>query len=233
MLQLYLGVVLCYFLNDLSPQSGAVEDVRLVNARYLLAALHCYVESLDRYAADLLFVVAEGVDCGHNAVDLAGAALAEIQTSGKLAHYEHVKALLAYLGLERACRSKLAEQKAGAQVREKAQGLANLQQSSLRTEVSRKLVPRRLCGVAADASHQNRVGRLAALNGFVCERNSVCVDGAAAHQKLLVVELMSEFCCDLVQHLHSFSHYLGTDTIALDNCDILFHRIPLSNICRF
>ena len=59
----------------------------------MFSSLHGNVECLDGNAADLIFVISQGIRCLQNTIYLFGMTLAKVQTASQLAHDDHVEAI--------------------------------------------------------------------------------------------------------------------------------------------
>ena len=102
MLKCNLRIVLRYLFYDLSPKSGRIQYVRLVNACHLLAALHGNVKGLDGNSADLVLVVGKSINCLGNTVLFDRFSFSEIKSACKLTHNDHVKTVSNNLVTKRA-----------------------------------------------------------------------------------------------------------------------------------
>ena len=86
---------------------------------------------------------------------------------------------------------------------------------------------------AAYRTEQNRVGGKTLVDGFLRERNSGGIDRTAAEQCFCICNREVEFCGGLIKHLYSFIDDLGTDTVTLEQRNvIIFHSVisPFSKI---
>ncbi len=164
--------------DDLAPQPGRLEDVRLVHAGHLRAG------ELEADARDPLDL-ALGVDAGVVRGVAVEAAVAEVDAAGQLAHDQQVGALDP-LALERA---RVEQRRAGpdrAQVGEQPEALAQAEQPLLGAR------PARVGGVplgAADGGQQHGVGAPAGVEHLVGQRRAVRVDRGAADQPLVELEV--------------------------------------------
>ena len=147
--------------------------------------------------------------------------LAEVNVAGQLAADENVEAVADDFRLDRAGVSERLVHLRRAQVDEQTERGAQTEQRLLRTLFTWNLVPLR----AADRAEQHGIRVLADLDGLLGQRNAVLVDGAAACEDFLKIELVAELFADLVEHEHRFGYDFRADTVALDNSNIVIHGI--------
>ena len=152
--------------------------------------------------------------------------LAEVHVAGQLTADQDVKAVPNDLGLDRAGVGQRLVHLRRAQVDEQAERRAQAEQRFFRAFFARHLVPL----WAADCAEQHGIRAFADLDGLLGQRDAVCVDRAAAREHLLIMEGVAELLTDFIQHLHGLGHDLRADAVALDDCDMIFHRAysPLS-----
>ena len=152
--------------------------------------------------------------------------LAEVYVTGQLAADQNVKAVPDDLGLDRAGVGQRLVHLRRAQIDEQAERRTQAEQRLFRTLFARHLVP---LGTA-DRTKQHGIRVFADFDGLIGQRDAVCVDRAAARKHLLIMEGVAELLADFIEHLHGLGHDLRADAVALDDCDIVFHRAysPLS-----
>ena len=151
--------------------------------------------------------------------------LAEVHIAHELAAYNQVKAIAQSLGLQRACVGQRRPQLGGAQVREQVQLFANAQKAALGTIGGRlNVVPFR----AANSAQQHRIGRLACVDGFLRQGHAELVDGRAANETLVVVEVVAELLANLVERLQRLIDDFGANSVALQNANIEIHNSPIT-----
>ena len=128
-----LRVILCHFLDNLSPQSGGIQHVGLVHAGHFLPALHGNIKTADGDPADLIFIIGQRINGFLHAILLDGLALSEVQATGQLPHDHHIKTVADDLVLQRACAAQLTVQICRAQVGKQVQRLSDLQKACFRS----------------------------------------------------------------------------------------------------
>ena len=228
--KLHIRVVLCHLVHHRSPKAGGIQNIRLVHAGHLSSALARNVKGLHGDSADLIFIINQGVNRGAESVFHGGPSFAEIQPSGQLPHDQQVKSRFAGFLFQRTRVRQFLIQHCGAQIRKQPQLLADGKKPRLRTPVRRKLIPGRGVRVSPDGTHQNSITLLCRLDGLLCQRNAVYINGRAAQQNLRIGNLMSVFHRYGVQYLFRFSHNFRTDSIAGNASNVQFHILLL--FCR-
>ena len=104
-----------------------------------------------------------------------------------------------------------------AKIGEKAQRRPDAQQAGLRPEVSRQGIPFR----AAHRAQQHRIGGKTGIHRFLGQGDAGGVDGAAAHERIRVVQLIAELFPRGVQHPDGLGHDLRADAVAAQQRDVV------------
>jgi len=149
---------------------------------------------------------------------------AEVDTAGQLAHDEDIQAR-DHFRLEARRVSQLRVEDRRAQVAEQAQLRTDLQQATLRADITFDLVPFR----AAHRAEQYGVGRAGAVQGFIGQWHAVLVDGRAADHVVAQLKAQAVLAVGEFQHLDRFGHDFRTNTVARENQNLLAHAFLISS----
>ena len=210
-------------MNDFTPQTGAFQNVCLVDADDVLVPLPGGFES---HACDTLyfhFAVALGVICFFAVLALASAPFAEVDAAGQFTNHHDVEALchdvfpqgaVAFQSRIQLCRTEVGEQ---------SQSLTDSQQSLFRTEMRRHLIPLVVTDCTADSTQQDTVACQTAVNGFFRQGNAGGIDRTAADEVRGAGEGVTVFLANLVENSHSTVYDLRTDTVAPKQCNVKIH----------
>ena len=210
-------------MEDLPPEAGGVQHVGLIDGGDLFAALAGGFKSNLQNAADLQLAVSLGV-IGLGAVfAIPVATLAEVDAAGQLSDHHQVKALFCGAFPQGTGGPQSLIQPGGAQVGVKSQHRTQLEQSLFGSDITGQAVP---LGAAHGAQH-DAVGCQTSVDGLLGQRNAAGVDGAAAGQISFAVEGVAKLAAHFFQYLDGVVHDLGADAVALDQCNIEFHRSDL------
>ena len=153
--------------------------------------------------------------------------LSEIQAACQLAHDDEIEfSLLSVLCGKRAAVGKLIKKIGRTEIRIETESLADAEKSGFRTEIRRKLVPRRGGCVSADGTHENRIRGLCRFNCLIRERNAVAVYRAAAHQNIFVFNGVAVFFKNSVEYETGFGDNFGADSVSGNTCNREFHKMP-------
>ena len=150
-----------------------------------------------------------------------GVSLSEVRSSDKLADNHKVKTRIGYFLFERAGRGKRSKQLCGTDICKQLQCASDTQKTRFWTEVSGESVPL----WTAHRAKKNAVRFKTYVNSFLRQRHTRCVDSTAAHKNVRKIKCVTEPFAHLVHDFNSLVHYLRTDSVALDNCNIFIHSI--------
>jgi len=117
MLISHFGIVLCDLLYDLSPESGGIQYICLIDTRHLLTTLHRDIKSTNRNAADLILIICKCIDRGHHTIAFFCHTIPEIQASGQLTHDHHIESVPDDVITQRTCLLEFRIQICRAQIR--------------------------------------------------------------------------------------------------------------------
>ena len=229
--KLNLRIICGHLMDNLSPESGGIQNICLIYAGHLFPALSCNFKSGLCNAADFILVVLQRIHRSEDAVLLFRPAIAEIQTSGQLTDDDEIKFPSSLSGCKRAGSRKLREQIGGTQIGIQSECLPDCQKSCLRTLFGRKLIPGRGFRISPDGAHQNGIAALCNVNGFLCQRNAVTVYGAPSHQNIRIMNGMSVLLTDTIQYLSGFGNNFRADSVSADYCNLHLHRLSSSASC--
>ena len=140
---------------------------------------------------------------------LDAARLAKVDAAGELAQDHDVEPGHQFMLERRGLRQRL-EAERRAQVGEQIHVLAQAQKSALGLHLEGQVVP----FGAADGAEQHRVGRHRLLHGLVGDRRALLVDGDAADEALVDVELDRAAAIEPVDDPAHLVHHLRPDTVA-------------------
>ena len=93
-----LRIFLCYSVYGFSPKARSFKYVCLVDGNYIFATLHCGFKRNARNSFNFHNTVSLGIICLGAVFALTSTALTEVDTAGKLAHDNEVKAALDDVG---------------------------------------------------------------------------------------------------------------------------------------
>ena len=227
-LQLNIGILGCNAGYGLAPDAGGLEYVGLIYAGDLLGADTRHFKCT---ACDALYLIGRVVHivAAHFApttVTFLAVVVAKVDVTGQLTANNHVEAVANDFLLDRAGISQRLVHHRWANICEQTERCAQTEQCLLRTLCRRHIVP---LG-AADGAEQNRVCIFADFDCLIGQRNAICVDGAAAGQNFLEFKGVTKLFADLFQNQHSLGNDFRTDTVTLDDCNIVIHgtHSPLS-----
>ena len=99
MLQRHVRIILCHLLCHLSPKSGRVEHIRLIDTGHFLRALLRDIKRTLCNPADLILIVGKSVHRRHHTADFLCLSLTEIQPSCQFSHNHKVESTLGKLRL--------------------------------------------------------------------------------------------------------------------------------------
>ncbi len=74
---------------------------------------------------------------------------------------------------------------------------------------------------SADAAEEDGVGRLTGGERFGRQRVAVAVDGRAADERAVQMEVEREFLPHGAEDVEGFGHDLGADAVTGENCDLV------------
>ena len=207
-------------MDHLSPKAGAFQHVCLVNADHLLVSLHCGVKGGNGNALDLVNAVRLGIVCFFAVFSLTVASFTEINTARQLSDDQQVKALLHQIGAQRAGILQNRIELCRTQIGVKLHCRADAQKRLFGAQVAGQSVP----FGAAHRTKQNAVGCKTPRNGLLGQRGAGSVDGASADEIRGKVEGVTVFFTHCLKHSDGAFHNLGSDTVALEQCNIVIHN---------
>ena len=205
----HLGILPGYPLSRFTPQTRGFQHVGLVDDRQFAAARHGQPERHVQDPFDLRDRVGAGVE-GARALLVAALRTAEVDAAREFAHADEIRAA-DHLRPERRTVGQGVEQRHGAQVGEQPQRLAHPQQPLLGPHLRRGVVV--VFGVA-DGAEQHGVGFAADFVRLLRVGIPRGVDGAGAHQRFAVGEVVRILPGDVVQRLDGLRDDLRTDAVA-------------------
>ena len=208
-------------MHGLTPYTGGLQYVCLVHGGQLLVALHCHVKCTAANALYLGHRVVHIVPAGLAQLALAAAALTKVNITGQLTANQNIKAVTDNFRLNRASIRQSGVHLCRTQIDKQLQIGTQPQQRALRTLIRRNAVPLR----AANSTQQNGIRCLAYIQRFLRQRNAILVNGVAARIALGKVEGVAKLFTDNFHCLHCFCNDFRTDTIALNNRNIVLHYL--------
>ena len=179
-------------MDRLPPEPGGFQDIGLVDADDLLAALAGRLKRDAGDPLDLHHAVAFGIIGLRAVLAIAAAPLAEVDAAGQLPDHHQVKAVGDDIGPQRAITCQGRVEFCGAQIRIKAQGRPQTEQRLFRAQGCGILVPL----WAADGAQQDTVRRQAAVDRLLGQGLPAGVDGAATGKIAGERKFMAEFLAD-------------------------------------
>ena len=223
MLKCYLRIILCNFFNYFSPKTWWIKHICLVHRSHFLISLHSNFKSLYSNTSDFIFIIWKSINCCHNAVNLVGFSFTKIQTACKFTHNQHIKPFSTDLFFKRTSPWKLRIKHSRTKVCKKSKLFSNFKQSCFRTKLRRKLIPWWSCSVSADGTHENSISSFTSFNRFISQRNTVSIDRATSHKKLVIFKFMSKFFCNFIKNLYCFRNNFRTYSITFYYCYFFIH----------
>ena len=203
-----------------SPQAAGVQNVCLVHAAQLFAALACGLEADAADALDLVLRVGHGVDGLLLAAgEGVGLVIAKVYAADQLTHDDEIDALCHDLGLQGAGRSQLGPDLGRAVVGVQAHACTQAQQTLLRALLTGQALP---LG-AAHGTQQDAVSSKALVQFVLGQRVAVLVNGFAAHGSVGVVEGVAVLFGHLVKHADGLLDDLRAGAVAPDDSNVFFH----------
>ena len=204
-----------------SPQAAGVQNVCLVHAAQLFAALACGLKADAADALDLVLRVGHGVDGLLLAAgEGVGLVIAKVYAADQLTHDDEIDALCHDLRLQGAGRSQLGPDLRGAVVGVQAHARAEAEQTLFGPLLTGQTLP---LG-AADGTQQDAVRRKALVQLVLGEGVAVLVDGLAAHGCVGVVEGVAVLFGDLIEDADRLLDDLRAGAVAPDDSNVLFHN---------
>ena len=220
MFERHIRVFLSDFDDRITPQLARFQNVSLVHARHLAAALACGLKSHACDAFDFGHRVAHRVKRFRGSREVAvrsrtaAARRPKVDIAREFAHDHQVKTGDHFFAKGRSRRQFL-EALGRTKVRKKPQGLAQSQNRLFRTQMAFEMIVLEV----AHGAKQNRVGLLGKLQRGFGKRMTVVGIGNAANIGVFHFEVASE----RLEYLDGLFDDFRTDPVAGKHCNFLTH----------
>jgi len=216
-LQRDVRIFLSHFQDGLTPQAGAFQHIRLVDAEQLFAAAACQFKRGAGDPFDFKDAVALRVVGFRTVCAFPAPVVAEIHAAGQFADKHNVDALGGDRRMQRAGAGQGRMQDSRTQVGIQAQLAAQTQKRAFRSLVARQRVPLR----TANGAQQDRVASAAGHDGGGRQGLARRVDRDASGQQLFELEFVAIFCRDGFKDKAGAVGDFRTDTITRDDGDAI------------
>ena len=163
MAKLHLLLFFSQLCKNLSPKSGAVQNIGLIHGAKLSVPCLCQGKCNTPDSFDFMSPINQLIPCHLFSIFLGNGALSEVQAPGKLSNHHNVKALSNDFFLQRAGIPKLLVKLGRAKVTKKTKLLSKRKKARLRPLFHRQRIPGGNAYLSPNASHQHCLGSFAGL----------------------------------------------------------------------
>ena len=163
MTKFHILLFLSQLCKNLSPKSGAVQNISLIHGAKLSAPCLCQGKCNTPDSFDFMSSINQLVSGHLFPIFLGNGALSEVQAPGKLSNHHNVKALSDDFFLQRAGIPKFLVKLGRTKITKKAKLLPKRKKTRLRPLFHRQRIPGGNAYLSPNASHQHCLGSFAGL----------------------------------------------------------------------